>query len=359
VVIYPTRLERQRRSVFSSRNDLRVADAKPVRVTAEAPDVTVLAPPESGQPAWYSGAVGRYRIDVRARPTEVAVGDPITITIELTDLTRKGTPLELLAPPPLARIDPLVERFKMPSDPLAGIVERNRKRFTQTIRAANEQVQEIPAIPFSFFDPDVGEYRTSWSEPIPITVSPASTVPLSEVIGSVDATADTTSTLTEISGGILANYVDPDRLLRTRRVTPLWWWAVLLGLPPLLYTGTIVTHRRARRLRDDRGYARQRGARRRALSRLVEARHNPELVGEAVAGYVADRCDLPAGATTTLDVVQALQRCRVDTELAADVQMLLTRCEEHRYAGATDAAGDELDRQARRVVDRLARERTR
>ncbi|MHC4991215.1 MAG: BatD family protein, partial [Planctomycetota bacterium] len=88
VVIYPTRLERQRRSVFSSRNDLRVADAKPVRVTAEAPDVTVLAPPESGQPAWYSGAVGRYRIDVRARPTEVAVGDPITITIELTDLTR-------------------------------------------------------------------------------------------------------------------------------------------------------------------------------------------------------------------------------------------------------------------------------
>jgi hypothetical protein len=40
--------------------------------------------PEEGRPDNYSGAVGQFVFDVKVKPTEVALGDPITITLQIT-----------------------------------------------------------------------------------------------------------------------------------------------------------------------------------------------------------------------------------------------------------------------------------
>ena len=45
--------------------------------------------PRDGRPLEYRGAVGRFDIGVTAAPTRVAVGDPITVTLRVTD---SGTP---------------------------------------------------------------------------------------------------------------------------------------------------------------------------------------------------------------------------------------------------------------------------
>src|SRR6185436_8246045 len=47
---------------------------------ADAVPLTVLPLPDADRPADFSGAVGRFDLDVRVAPLTLAVGDPVTVT---------------------------------------------------------------------------------------------------------------------------------------------------------------------------------------------------------------------------------------------------------------------------------------
>ena len=47
-----------------------------VPVTIDAVPIEVLPLPDEGKPADFTGAVGQWNLEVTAKPTEVAVGDP-------------------------------------------------------------------------------------------------------------------------------------------------------------------------------------------------------------------------------------------------------------------------------------------
>jgi hypothetical protein len=120
--------------------------------------------------------------------------------------------------------------------------------------------------------------------------------------------------------------------------------------------------RRVRRLRNDHGYARKRSARRRALRRLREARHEgaprqAEATAQALGDYVADRCNLPAGALTSTEAVERLRQARLEPDLVAEVEGLLAACEQLRYARAQAGETDAIIPRAARCIDRLERER--
>ena len=55
-----------------------------VPITIEAVADHGFAVAEEGRPADFSGAVGQWNLEVTAKPTEVAVGDPITFTIKVS-----------------------------------------------------------------------------------------------------------------------------------------------------------------------------------------------------------------------------------------------------------------------------------
>src|SRR5690606_34729625 len=44
----------------------------------------VLPLPEQGRPAEFTGLIGEFRFEAQAAPTEVSVGDPITLTIRVS-----------------------------------------------------------------------------------------------------------------------------------------------------------------------------------------------------------------------------------------------------------------------------------
>ena len=107
------------------------------------------------RPADYRGAVGKYRIATEASPTNVKAGDPINLLIGIA-----GTgPMELVQAPPLAELPELTADFKVPNEPLAGFVKGDRKVFSTTIRPRKEGITQIPAIPFSYFDPESRKVR--------------------------------------------------------------------------------------------------------------------------------------------------------------------------------------------------------
>lgn len=152
----------------------RITKSQPLMVEPELDSVTANEIPTENQPEDFAGAVGRYVIDTQAADTNVQAGDPIQLSIRV-----RGTgKMETVAAPPLSVIDELTNKFKVDDQPLAGRVNRDQKLFTTTIRPIDETVTEIPAIPFTYFDPDSGEYETSYSDPIPINVTAAEVLKL-------------------------------------------------------------------------------------------------------------------------------------------------------------------------------------
>ncbi|MEY3023718.1 MAG: hypothetical protein RJA16_544, partial [Planctomycetota bacterium] len=158
---YPTSLRQERD--FFGRRQLALAGSRPLVATPEVEGIEVLPLPEDDRPAWFSGAVGDFSIRTRATPLEVSVGDPITLSIEIVDEAGDSAGLALLQPPKLEAVEALMAGFRIPAGSLAGEVDGRTKTFNQTIRPVSERVTEIPAIPFSWFDPESREYRTARS----------------------------------------------------------------------------------------------------------------------------------------------------------------------------------------------------
>ena len=151
----------------------------------------------------------------------------------------------------------------------------------------------VPGLSFSYFDPAARKYVRLLSNPIDISVEAASEVAMSDVVGAEPGVAAGPTELTEVSGGILANYSGPDLLVSQQVFAPTWAHGTAVMAPPVVFGAVALGCRRARRLRNDHGYARKRSARRRALRRLREARHQgaprqAEATAQALGDYVAD-----------------------------------------------------------------------
>jgi len=355
LVSYPTRLAPN--LAFFSRGNLVIAETRPLSAQVQVEPIEVKAIPTEGRPAFYRGAVGRYEISASAKPTEVAVGDPITVTLTITGTGR----LDLLQPPPLPELEELTHDFKVPTDPLAGEVQGNRKQFAQSIRAKSDEVKAIPAIPFAYFDPQRETFATVRTQPIPLEVEPAPKLSATQIVDAGTGRAVARS-LTEVSGGILANYTGMDEVLSQQVFTPGWPSVVGLGLGPILFLATWLVQRHRDRLRCDVSFARRRSAKRVALAGVHDAARagGAELAASlaaALGGYVADRCNLPTGGLTRAAVVEQLHRREVRTDIVDQIDRLLDACESMQYAGGGGTDRESLVQDARRCIHRLERER--
>ncbi|HOA71800.1 MAG TPA: BatD family protein [Phycisphaerae bacterium] len=353
VVTYPTRLGRSN-DIFSM-GRLMMTSSMPLAAQATVAPIEVLPLPVEGKPAWFSGAVGRYTIEASAKPTEVAVGDPITLTLRIDG---DGN-LQELQPPPLAELPELTERFRVPSEPLAGEVGSDGKRFSVSIRAVSDDVASIPPIPFAFFDPREEKYVTVYTESIPLKVTPADKLAVSQIVDST-GNRQAVGRLTESAGGILANYTGMREVLTPQDVRwgPLTWMALVL--PPIGFVVCWMVQSRSHRLRTDVGFARRRRAKRDAVARLRSANSTRDAAGAvslALGQYVADRCNLPSGGMTRAAVVSELQARAVNEELVREIDALLAECEAIHYAGSGTRSPEELRNAALRCIDRLEREK--
>jgi len=361
VVSYPTRIRRSRSLLTGG---WETTDARPIAAAVERPAIRIESPPMQGRPPTFAGAVGQFEFRVSAKPTEVAVGDPITLTLTIQDRSQLPTDMGLLKPPNLEADDDLTRDFRIAGDPPAGIVAGRRKSFTQTIRARNDAVTAVPPVPFSYFDPQRREYVTVSSTPISLQVDPAVTMADSWIVGAEGEPDPTMTELAEVEGGILANYSGESLVLASQTFAFTWTHGLAVVLPPIAFSIVVVGKRRALRLKRDGGHARRRRARRNAIKRLGDAQNAESdrqaiLAAAAVSEYVADRYNLPAGALTSAEVLERLARGRVPPGLLQDVEQLLADCEQQRYAGHSNSDTESFAQSARRCIDGLERERLR
>jgi len=333
-LLYPVRLSRD---IFG-----RIAFAgepRRIREKPELPKLSVQPIPQENRPADFNGAVGSYSISTVAKPTEVAVGDPITLTLVI----KGGGALERLSPPRLDQVEALTRDFEVAAASVAGEVSAGTKMFSVTIRPLREDVLTIPPIPMSYFDPETGTFATALSEPIPLKVRPAEKLALSELPSGGVFGGGLLGPLVESTDGLLPNETNPDRLLVSQSMSlGSGGWAILT-LSPALYLAAFLLQRRMLRLRQDDAYRRRHGAYRRARRALVESDGvlSPGQVRAAVLGYVADRCNVPAGGLTRGEAVALLNRRRAPADASRSLDNLLEELEQLEYggvAGGTDPA---------------------
>lgn len=304
--------------------------------SAEGAVLNVKPLPDKDRPSDFNGLVGRYSIAASATPTKVNVGDPITLTISIT-----GQLLKRVKMPDLAAIVGFSDNFSIPTEQSLPKVNGNRKVFTQTIRAGNDKLKEIPPIPLSFFDVDKGRYVSVFSEPIPLEVAPTMVVTAAQAQG-WDIN-DQTSQIEAVHRGIRANIYDQRKLLENAVFSPLA--ALTAGRYIALWCGSFVVFLAAGVIRYSRHDSperhrtrRQAAACRSAVSNLArlspeDAGNNKDQIAEILRRYIGDRFDRIAQSLTARDCRQILTEQRLDAELTENFCKTLEYCEHSQFAG--------------------------
>jgi len=321
-----------RRSItgFGSRNNVRS-----VIVPSEALTLSVRPVPEEGKPANFSGLIGAFKLSAEATPTEVNVGDPITLTV-----TVEGSYyLRHFELPPLQQQASLAGNFRIPEEMAPGRAEENRKVFTQTIRAESAGVTEIPPIELAYFDTDTGSYATTATNAIPLTVREAQIVTASDAEGFRQSVE--TVEHVAVNEGIAHNFTESDALEPQYFGPDVWMrsgasWMLLL-LPPIAWSalaGTML-FRRLGGIRP-KGRARkiaraQLGA---ALTDLGDAGGAHGKALQALRVYLAAKLDANASALTYADVEQPLRTQGASDASLETLKRIFDECEAHHYAGA-------------------------
>ncbi len=138
---------------------------KNVTLTTPKQSINVLPLPEEGRPDNFNGPIGEFDFEVKADPTNIEVGDPITLTMKIIG---KGNFDRVTAP-----TFPDEENWKTysPSSEFinSGKNYEGEKVFEQAIVAKNNNIVEIPALTFSYFNPKTNRYISKSSEPVKLT----------------------------------------------------------------------------------------------------------------------------------------------------------------------------------------------
>lgn len=147
------------------------------KLVSEAPSVELIVSPfpSKGKPASFNGAFGEFTFNVAlTSPSKISVGDPINLDVAISGST---TNWDQVSMPELCCQPGFGGFFKLSDLPPIGKVNANSKHFTVTMNPLSSAIKNIPAIQFSYFDPDKNQYKTLNSNPIGIEVSPAQEIP--------------------------------------------------------------------------------------------------------------------------------------------------------------------------------------
>jgi hypothetical protein len=141
-------------------------EKKEVQLSNSERSLTILPLPQQGKPENFGGAVGKFEFERVVAPTNVEVGDPLTLTMTISgngNFDRVSAP-QFPAGDDWKTYSP-TSRFENSGRNYLG-----KKIFEQAIVAENTRVTALPSLSFSYFDPYLREYVTRTTAALPLTV---------------------------------------------------------------------------------------------------------------------------------------------------------------------------------------------
>ena len=309
---------------FSTRSQYQSIELASDPVTIEA------RPLPEGAPPSFRDAVGAFRMTTDVSRTQVEVGEPVEIEVQLSGTGNLAT-LEA----PALDVSDAFEVYDPQIDlNINRSLQRVRgtKTFTYVLVPLQNGTFELPEIVFSYFDPEAEAYETFRSNPVRV-----------EVTGTANPELARRASSNLRQGEMAGLMTSADRWTPTRG-TLLYRraWTYLVLLLPLLWLGGLVLYRRwLYRLESDVRYARNRRAHpmarahlRRADALRKENRPRPfyEALELAVLGFVSDRLNVAPSGMTRLQLNERLAFSGIEETDRLELLAFLEACDQARFS---------------------------
>ncbi|MBT3193825.1 MAG: hypothetical protein HN341_14865, partial [Verrucomicrobia bacterium] len=172
-----------------------------VYCTADVPAITVRALPDSGRTVRYSGIVGTCSAQAAVQPTQTVVGQPMLLTISLTNVPFGGHIKSL----PAAVLEDPGPEFLLTPRPIRESTTATSRSFTYIIRPLRSGIESLPALALQVFCPRRGSYEMVRTQPLSIRVEPDGKETVYKPVG-----ADAQKPLAPLAG--IRNNKDESRL---------------------------------------------------------------------------------------------------------------------------------------------------
>ncbi len=309
-------------------------------IPSNALTLKVLPVPQAGKPVNYSGLIGTFALDAVASPTEVRVGDPITLTLTL----RGQGNIEDARLPALDDMQALTKDFKIPKEMAPGDIGEGTKTYTQTLRALRPDVTSIPPIEIPYFNSRSGKYEYARSPQIKISVSPSvRDLTAADMEGN---TSSVTGREVEVfAEGIAHNYVGPDVLatqtygLAAFVSNPVY--VLALFVPLAAYIALLAATRMyniSRLPKASKKIAKALGRIRRLCAGSGSNKGSTARLGEYLDSYkeyIGLKLGLKGASITFRDIERPLGERGLSDEERNAVKEIFTICEAASYAGGS------------------------
>jgi hypothetical protein len=332
----------RRRDMFDPFGMFQQTQQREVVLQAEPEVIEVLPLPTAGAPPGFNGAVGSFKMTVEAGPTNVAVGDPVTVRTRIEGRGNLDGLALASAPDGWGdfRVYPAEGKVET-SDPL-GL--QGAKNFEQVVVPQSEKVTALPSLTFSYFDPETKTYQTLSSRPIPLTVRPGGTLPAPTVaLSRADASESAPP----------ARDIVPIK----RKLEPAPWHGMALVrspgflalqlVPVAVFLSAAFWRRRRDAFESNPRLRRRREVGRKVQKGLEDLRKHASAnnsddfflaVFRLLQEQIGERLDAPASSITEAVIDERLCPVGAPEELLARTRELFQMCDQARYAPVRSSA---------------------
>jgi len=309
--------------------------AQAVTILSDPLDIDVQPLPGEGRPTGFNGAVGSFQMSVTAAPLDVAVGDPVTVRIQISG--RGG--FDSLPMPSLEHWRDFKTYPPSAKTDVPDVLNATgSKTFEQVVQPQNSELKELPAFSFSFFDPGARAYRTLKQPALPLKVRAAAAAQAPTVVMATTNAATTAAAATELVHikphlGVLV----PPGAGTLRQ--PAFW--MLSGGPLALWLALLVRRKQAERLANNPRLRRRREVERLVTDGLAELRKQAA-AGQGDPFYatlfrllqeqLGERLDLPASAITEEVIEERVKPLGAGDDVRQSLHELFQVCNAARYA---------------------------
>ncbi len=314
-------------------------DQKQVSLASDMLNVESLPVPVENAPANFNGAVGDYTMTVSAGPTNVTVGDPITVRVQISGC---GDVAALTLPDQTTWSDfkTFQPTSKVETTDQLGI--QGTKTFEQIVTPQTTDVHELPPFSFSFFNPETKTFRTLTQPAMELAVHSGGTavVPTIASAKSSNAEIPVPADILPIKQnlGALAQ-ISPPLVARP-------WFLAVQSVPVLAWLAAFAWRKRMDSLANNPRLRRQR-----RVAQLVEsglsdlrrfaAENNSDeffsTLFHLLQEQLGERLDCPAFSITEAVIDEKLRPLGVPDSPLSALHELFQVCNQARYAPIKDS----------------------
>jgi BatD DUF11 like domain len=315
-------------------NTLAYKDVK-VDIQSNPVEITVEPLPEKGKPINFGGAVGNFNISGKIDKQDLTTDDVANLTLTITG---SGN-LKLIEAPKLNLPNGLNTFDPQITDTITGRTTTisGSRIITYAITPHTPGDYEIPAVSFSYYNPQSGTYVTQQTQPFKVHVKAGKHYSPVQANNNAVALKD----IHDIDKQPMAS-INLDN--RPVLYTPTYW--SLYAFPLLAFVGLIVWKRRDEEQSKDTVSLRRKRANKIALQRLITAKKllqaqqkTPfyEEISKAIWLYLSDKLNIPLSSLSRDAAKEAMSTRNVPDAIQRNLENVIWECETALYASGGSA----------------------